>query len=239
MMQRHQITAIFDQQAATYDQKWGHLAALNQALHLLANAVFSRLPAQAHLLCVGAGTGNEILAFAQRFPGWRFTAVEPSVPMLDVLHRRVEEQGIASRCTFHAGYLDTLPPSEPFDAATAFLVSQFILDRPARSRFFQAISNRLLPDGILICSDLAGDLSCPECQALLEIWYTLTSGNSVTPEGVARMRETYGRDVAVVLPNEVRDIISRGGFQSPVQFFQAGMIHAWFAARNAIPPDAV
>lgn len=238
-MQSDKITAIFDQQAATYDQKWSQLAPLNQALHLLAGAVLSQLPAQAHILCVGAGTGIEVLAFAKKFPGWRFTAVEPSLPMLDVFRRRAEEHGIASRCTFHGGYLDSLPPGEPFDAATSLLVSQFILDREARARFFQTIADRLRPDGLLICSDLAGDLSAPECRDLLEVWYALMSGNGISPEGVAKMREAYVRDVAVLPPEEVRALIARGGFASPVHFFQAGMIHAWFATRAAgsIPTD--
>ena len=228
-MQREKITAIFDQQAATYDRKWGELAPINHALHLLAGAVLSKLPAQARILCVGAGTGAEILAFAQKFPGWRFTAVEPSAAMLEVCRRRAEEHGLASRCVFHAGYLDSLPAGEPFDAATAFLVSQFILDREARSGFFRAIAGRLRPEGLLVGSDLAGDLSAPECQGLLEVWHALMSGNGVSAEGVAKMREAYVRDVAVLPPDEVRELVARGGFASPVRFFQAGMIHAWYA----------
>lgn len=231
-MQPAQITAIFDQQAATYDQKWSRLAPINQALHLLAGAVFSRLPANARILCVGAGTGNEILAFAQAFPGWRFTAVEPSIPMLDVFRRRAQENGIAHRCTFHAGYLDSLPHGEPFDAATAFLVSQFILDREARISFFKTIATRLRPGGVLVSSDLAGDLSDPESESLLENWYALMSGNGVSPEGVTQMREAYARDVAILPPHEVRALLVRGGFASPVHFFQAGMIHAWFSPRH-------
>jgi hypothetical protein len=31
----------------------------------------------------------------------------------------------------------------------------------------------------------------------------------------------------------VREIIARGGFESPVLFFQAGMIHGWYARTGA------
>ena len=95
------------------------------------------------MLCVGAGTGAELSYLAERFPGWRFTAVEPSAPMLEVCRRRAEAQGIEGRCIFHEGYLESLPPSEPFDAATSLLVSQFILDPEERSGFFRAIAGRL------------------------------------------------------------------------------------------------
>ena len=237
-MQSDKITAIFDQQAATYDRKWGELAPINQALHLLTGAALSKLPAQARILCAGAGTGAEILALAQKFPGWRFTAVEPSTAMLEVCRRRTEEHGIASRCVFHAGYLDSLPAGELFDAATAFLVSQFILDRQARCGFFRAIAGRLRPEGLLVGSDLVGDLSAPGCQGLLEVWYALMSGNGISAEGVAKMREAYVRDVAVLPPQDIRDIVTRGGFSPPVQFFQAGMIHAWYANRAPSTSDA-
>lgn len=234
-MQQEKIIEIFDQQAATYDQKWSKLAPINSALHLLTSAVLSGLPESARILCVGAGTGNEILSLAQKFPGWHFTAVEPSSPMLDVCRRRAEEQGIASRCVFHAGYLDTLPPGESFDAATAFLVSQFILDRDVRSKFFEGIAQRLRPGGMLISSDLAADLSAAtEGPGLLEVWFQMMrdSGTLPTQEAIEKMREAYTRDVAVLLPGDVREVIQRGGFGSPVQFFQAGMIHAWYAKRS-------
>jgi hypothetical protein len=65
-----------------------------------------------------------------------FTAVEPSGPMLDVCRPPAEAEGIASRCDFHEGYLDSLPAGERYDAATCFLVSQFILDEQERSGFF-------------------------------------------------------------------------------------------------------
>ena len=64
-MQPKEIEAIFDQQAATYDQQWARLAPLRDALNLLIGAVFSDLPDNARILCVGAGTGAEILYLAQ------------------------------------------------------------------------------------------------------------------------------------------------------------------------------
>jgi tRNA (cmo5U34)-methyltransferase len=238
-MQQEEITALFDKQAPSYDQQWGKLAPINGALHLLTSAVLSGLPPQANILCVGAGTGAEILALARTFPEWRFTAVEPSTAMLDVFRRRAEEDGISARCVFHAGYLDSLPPSDPFDAATAFLVSHFIQERQLRSAFFQSIAERLRPAGIVVSADLAGDLAATESRDLLEVWFRVMSGGGAlsSSEGVERMREAYRRDVAVLPPRAVRDIIASGGFDSPVRFFQAGMIHAWYARRSPSQAD--
>ena len=222
----------FDEQSAsTYDRQWAKLAPLRDALHLLVGALLCELPADARILCVGAGTGSEILYLAQRFPQWSFTAVEPSAPMLQVCRRRAEECGIASRCVFHEGFLDSLPAADAFDAATSLLVSQFILAREARSDFFRQIAKRLRPGGYLASSDLASDINSATYRSLLEVWVQLMKGADVAPQMLERLRAAYGRDVAVLPAEDVSAIIASGGFEVPVQFFQSGLIHAWYARR--------
>lgn len=232
-MQRKELEAIFDQQAAGYDQQWSRLAPIRDGLNLLVSAVFSGLPADARVLCVGAGTGSEILHLAQRFPEYHFTAVEPSASMLEVCRRRAEEHGIASRCEFHNGYLETLAPSTPFDAATSLLVSQFIMEEEKRSDFFREIAERLRPGGYLASADLASDMDSMAYQSLLDVWVQLMSAGDVSPDTVERFRAMYGRDVAVLPPERISAIMTAGGFDAPVPFFQAGLVHAWYARRTS------
>ena len=66
-MRKEEITALFDKQASSYDQQWSKMA-IKDALHLLTGPVLSELPPKAKILCVGAGTGAEILYLAQKFP---------------------------------------------------------------------------------------------------------------------------------------------------------------------------
>jgi tRNA (cmo5U34)-methyltransferase len=220
--------------ASAYDERFAKLAPFRDALHFIISAVFSHLPADARILCVGAGTGSELLYLAQAFPAWSFTAVEPSAAMLEVCRRKAKEAGIADRCTFHEGYLDSLPSSSgPFHAATSLLVSQFILDAKARANFFRAIAARLLPDGILATADLATDLASSAGQSLLEVWLRLMKTTDLSPEQLEGLRTAYGRDVAVLPPQEVSAIVASGGFEDPVLFLQTGLIHAWYAKRNA------
>jgi len=231
-MQPQEIQAIFDQQAATYDRQWAKLAPVREALNLLTAAVLSELPHNARILCVGAGTGAEMLYLAQRFPQWKFTAVEPSAAMLSVCRRRAEEAGIVSRCEFHCGYLDSLPASEGFDAATSILVSQFILDKASRIDFFKTIASRLKPGGMLVSADLAADISSDAYHSLLEVWLRMMTAADVTEEIRERMRATYGRDVAVLPPEDIASLIEAGGFKAPVLIHQAGLIHGWYASRT-------
>lgn len=226
--------AFFDKsQAATYDERFKNLAPIREVMLLLAGAMLSKLPAEARILCVGVGTGAEILFLADKFPGWTFTAVEPSGPMLDVCRSKAGDAGIAGRCVFHEGYLESLPASEKFHAATSILVSQFILDPEARRGFFSGMAERLLPGGYLMSADLSADLSSTNYDRLLDAWSRLHTFADMPPGQLERYRSAYGRDVAVTPPEELGLLIASGGFEEVTLFYQALLIHAWFARRPA------
>jgi tRNA (cmo5U34)-methyltransferase len=230
-MHSDELKKTFDQQASGYDKQWARLAPIREGLHFLMESVLSDLPADARVLCVGSGTGAELAHLARRFPGWSFTAVDPSGAMLDVSRRLAETEGFASRCRFHEGYVDSLPIGESFDAATSLLVSQFMVDRESRSAFFSSIASRLVSGGLLVSSDLSSDVGSREFESLLRVWMSMMSSAGVTSEVLDRMRAAWAKDVAILPPSAVRSIIEAGGFETPVQFYQAGLIHAWFARR--------
>lgn len=221
------ITSYFSQ-ADAYDENTARWAPLRQALDWLSRQVMSGLPEDANILCVGAGTGAEVLYLAAEFPGWRFTAVEPSEPMLARCRLRAEEAGILHRCAFHLGFLESLPPSEPFDAATSVLVSQFLTDPDARRGFFEAIAARLRPGGLLVTCDLAAKSTPEAYERLLGLWIALQRRAGIGEEQAARLPELYRTKVAVAAPDEVANLIRSAGFEEPVLFYQAVLFHAWW-----------
>jgi tRNA (cmo5U34)-methyltransferase len=230
-MRSDEIKAIFDQQASSYDERWAKTAPIRDALHFFLGAVFAELPANARILCIGAGTGEEMSYLAKRFPRWAFVVVEPSGAMIDICRSKAEKGGFISRCHFHQGYVESLPIQDVFDGATCFLVSQFILEQEARADFFRAIAARLRPGGILASSDLASDVSSCEFDALLRVWLNVMQGAGIPAAGLEQMRATYARDVAILHPAQIVSIIKSGGFDEPVMFYQAALIHAWFSRR--------
>lgn len=232
-MERHELEAVFDQKCASgYDRQWAKLSPLRDTMYLFINAILADLGEDARILCVGAGTGSELVALAEAHPRWTFTAVEPSAPMLEVCRRKAEASNLASRCEFHAGYLESLPVGEVFDAATSLLVSQFILDGADRAAYFREIAGRLRPGGWLINTDLAADTTNATYPRLLETWWRVMRASDAPPEGLAKMRAAYERDVAILPPEEVAGIIASSGFDTPVPILQTGLIHGWFARRR-------
>lgn len=232
-MTKSDTTARFNQQGgAAYKNAWAKLAPTRDALHLLMQSILLDLPADTRVLCVGVGTGSELLALAEAFPTWRFTAVEPATAMLDVCRTDAEATGIADRCTFHEGYLETLPEAEPFDVATSILVSQFLTDIAERRAFFQAIAQRLRPSGYLIASDIAGDFSLSKYQELREVWKLMLRVADISPENAQKSVDSWETAIAVLPVAEVEALLASAGFSSPILFAQSLLIHSWYARRS-------
>ena len=95
-MNQDELKAVFDQQAPGYERQQQRLAPVHDGLYFQLQWILSGLPRSARILCVGLGAGAELSYLAGRFPGWSFTAVEPSEAMLSACRRRAETEGFAS-----------------------------------------------------------------------------------------------------------------------------------------------
>lgn len=226
--------AMFGDKASTkYDGHFAKLAAFKEALHLCMRLVLEPLPDDARVLIVGAGTGAELAALAQAFPSWRFTVVEPAEGMMKLCRQRAGELGVADRCTFHEGYLETLPETVPFDAATAILVSQFLIDAKERTDFFADIAARLAPKGCLVSADLSSGTEATPSANLFEIWRRMMMYTDMPREDAERTLAGFNESVAVLPGEEIESLIVAAGFTQPTLFLQTLFIHGWFAKKAA------
>lgn len=208
------------------------VAPMRDVLNLLTRAILAGLPDDARVLCVGVGTGQELVYLAREFPGWQFTAVDPAPAMLDVCRRNAIEAGIDSRCTWHEGYLESLPSSEPFHAATCLLVSHFLTRQGERRALFRGIARRLGVNGTLVSADLASDMSTAGYLHLREAWISTLRYAGFPDEEIAAFIAAYGSTAAVLPPSHIASIIASGGFDTPVLFLQTLLIHAWYARKT-------
>ena len=222
----------FDKEhAANYDAQWKPLAALSGALHLLTRSVLGNLPPNARILCAGVGTVAELLYLADAFPEWRFVGFDPAEAMLAVCRNRVEAAGVAARCELHHGYIETLPESEPFDAATSFLVSHFLTDTAERNAYFTAIADRLSSGALFANADLVPDFDDHGHEDLMQVWLGVMALAGSDAQRQEKYKEMFGKAVAAHTPQEVEQMIKAGGFTKPVRYYQAAMIQAWFCRR--------
>lgn len=225
-------THFDEDRAASYDERFTRISAVMDALHLLAKLWFTGLPENARVLCVGAGTGAELFPLAEAFPGWTFTLVDPAGAMLAQCRRKAEAAGIADRCTFHEGYLDSLPATTPFDAATSILVSHFVLEREKRIGFFREISDRLKPDAPLVSADLCSDMDSPEFATLISAWTNMLKFSGQEDKTVQSFVDALRGGVDVVPPQELVSLIRAGGFAESTLFYQSLLIHGFISKRG-------
>ena len=140
--------------------------------------ILKDLPANSQILCIGVGTGAEILSLAKVFPLWTFVGVDPSASMLEVCKERLQKAGIVERCQLIHGYVQDAPTGQNFDAALGILVGHFV-KRVERLQFFQNMVSRLKKNSYLINTEISYDLDSPEFPMMLKNWeQSLYAGNN-------------------------------------------------------------
>jgi len=231
-MEKTAAMAFKGDHAANYDKNWQKLLPFKQSLHLAMQLVLRDLPEEAHILCVGVGTGSELLALADAFPTWYFTAVEPSGEMLAQCVAAATRADIANQCHFHEGYVNELEDSRRFDAATSILVSQFLLEPEDRRDFYRSIASRLKPDGLLISADLSAEKQGDSYGPLFGVWANMIAHTGAPTQDREKMLANFGRDVTVAPQAEIEAIIASAGFDDPTLFHKTLFINATFARQK-------
>ncbi len=223
---------FFNKEASlAYDEKNRKLAPIAEGMHFLIRLVLQRLPARARILCVGVGTGAEILSLAKDFPEWTFLGVDPSAEMLMVGKQRLKAAGVLDRCELVHGYVQDVAEGEEFDAAVSVLVGHFV-KREERLGFYRGMASRIRPGGILVNTEISYDLNSREFPAMLKSWEQVQTLMGASPESLATLPATLKDVLTVLPPDEIESLLRIGGISVPVRFFRAFMIVGWFGVKG-------
>jgi len=215
----------------SYDEKNLALAPIADNMHFLIRLILKDLPPQSRILCVGVGTGAEILSLSKTYPEFSFVGVDPSAAMLEVCKERVEKEGIAERCTFIHGYVADVPKDMGFDAVLSILVGHFV-KKEDRPDFYENIYRRLKDGGYFIDTEISFDLDSQGFTSMVTQWEKVQTLMGATPESVASLPKVL-KEMLTVLPHaEVEDLMRASGFSLPIRFFQSFMIAGWYAKKG-------
>ncbi|SMG29612.1 class I SAM-dependent methyltransferase [Cedecea sp. NFIX57] len=213
-----------------YDASSERLKDMSNNLHALLSLLLRDLPAEAKVLCVGVGTGTEIVRLAKLYPEWRFTGVDPSPDMLAVCAEKLEREGLSDRCTLIEGHVVDVPEQETFDAALCLLVAHFI-QHPQRGGIYQHIADRLKPAGQLITAEIAGDMADPDFDGQLKHWVALQQAYTQRPRDISEVKAELNQRLLLLPPRQTGVLLREAGFASAQPFFQSLLIHAWQAIK--------
>ena len=220
----------FTEAAKAYDEKNRQLAPITDNIHFLIRLILKNSPLHSRALCVGVGTGAEILSLAKAFPEWTFVGVDPSIGMLDVCRERLAAAGVLSRCEFIQGYVHDVPNGENFNIALSILVAHFV-KREDRLGYYQAMSQRLYKGGFLINTEISYDLNSPEFPMMLQNWEAVQKLMGATPESLANLATVLRDMLSVISPKETATLLTQSGIALPIQFFQAFLISGWYGVK--------
>lgn len=222
------MTDYFNTEAAKgYDEKNAKLAPIAQCMHFLIQLLAQDLPSRSHALCVGVGTGAEILSLCRTFPDWTFVGVDPSEAMLKVCKERLQREGVLNRCELIHGYVQNLPAGKNFDVALSVLVAHFV-KRADRVDFFQGMTSRLKPNAYLVNTEISFDLNSNDFSSMLKQWEKIQSLMGATPESLASLGQQLRDVLSVISPSESEEFLRKSGIQNPIRFFQAFLISGWY-----------
>lgn len=225
------IIEQFSNTAASYDQKNQPLSAIATSLHFLMGLILQRAPAQARVLCVGVGTGAEILSLAQSFPEWTFAGVDPASGMLEVCRERLSQAGLLDRCKLLHGYAQDLPADEHYDVVLSILVAHFV-KREERPDFYQAMWQRLRNHGFFVTAELSYDLSSDSFPYMLTNWEAIQRLMGASAESVQNLPTMLREHLTVISPADTAALLKQCGIEVPVQFYQALMISGWYGIKG-------
>lgn len=227
--------AKFDpSRAAEYEQQSRIALAGYDACHELAACMLSAAlgpESAARLLIVGAGgPGQEITRSARFQPNWRYTAVDPSQPMLDITISRVHEAGLESRTDVIFGRVEDLKDEAAFDAATLIGVLHHLPGDAAKLSILKAIAARVKAGAPLI---LAGNQYAYASQPLLlAAWGERWRMQGATHDEIqAKLGKILQGADPPHSEEAVFSLLDQAGFVRPLRFFSSLFWGAWICYR--------
>jgi tRNA (cmo5U34)-methyltransferase len=185
----------------------------------------------ATILVAGAGgTANEVLVAGLLEPNWRFVAVDPSPPMLDLARAAIHAAGLSERTEIVLGAVQDLPADRQFDAATLIGVLHHLPGDEAKGRILADIARHLKPGAPFV---LAGNHYAYAAEPLrLAAWGVRWRMKGATPDEVkAKLAKILQGADPPHSEEAVAKLLIENGFSKPQRFFSSLFWGAWITTK--------
>ena len=188
----------------------------------------ARLPMDARVLVVGAGTGMEISEFAPLNPGWSFCGVDPSADMLALARKKIVEKNLACKIELRKGYVDDLNEEAVFDGATCILVMHFLNDDGAKLTLLESICKRLKHGASFILVDGFGEPGSMEFEEMQRAWKHYPMIHGVSSETVEdAFNERIMKMIQSVPEARILDLLRMAGFTRVFRYYSGFLYGGW------------
>lgn len=164
-------------------------------------------------------------------PSWRFTAVDPSEPMLEAATQQLKANKLLERTDMHLGQVDDLPADESYDAGTLIGVLHHLDGDDAKRQLLRSIRAHLKPGAPLI---VAGNQYAYASQPLLlDAWGQRWRQHGASPDEV---KAKLGKILQGADPPHseaaVQQLLHDSGFGDATRFFSSLFWGAWLTHKT-------
>ena len=193
----------------------------------------ARLPEQAKVLVVGAGTGMEISEFAPLNPGWSYCGVDPSADMLALAGKKICEKNLTCEIELRKGYVDDLKEEEIFDAATCILVIHFLKDDGAKQELLESICRHLKPGAPFVLIDGFGEPGSADFEDIKMAWKLYPIIHGVPGEMVeTAFNEVIMKMLQFVPESRILELLKTAGFTRVSKFYSGFLYGGWMGYKE-------
>ena len=169
---------------------------------------------------------------AQAHPGWRFTAIDPSLPMVEIAKEKLAKAGAADRVSWYEGSAEDFPGEDPYDAATMLMVLHLIPEEDQYA-LLQSLADRLNPGAPLLLADLFGDPTTSRYKRMTGFTKGFAVASGLDAKGVEDVFSPAPRaDMNVFTEERLKGWLRDAGFIDVQRFYQAFRIAAWLGRTN-------
>ena len=180
----------------------------------------------AHVLVLGAGGGRELRAFADLQPRWRFTGVDPSLPMLQQAKAMLGAD--EPRVTWVNGVI-TDAPVGPFDGASCLMTLHMLKDDGSKLYTLRELRGRLKPGAPLVLFDNCIDVSREDADRQLQRYEQFPLDHGVDADTVQRATGSVRSMCTGLTPQREEQLLGEAGWQHIELFYAALSWRAWLA----------
>lgn len=180
------------------------------------------VPADGHVLVLGAGGGLELKVFAEAHAGWSFVGVDPSAEMLKLAAATLGL--LAPRVELCEGYIDSASMG-PFDGATCLLTLHF-LSADERLHTLTELRRRLKPGAPLVVAHH----SVPQADDQKKRWLNRYAAFAGVPAAdVLNTVATISSRLPLLSPEQEVALLQEAGFGSVELFYTGFTFKGWVA----------
>ena len=199
------------------------------AMFSIARAFFeNKLDADAKILVVGAGWGDEIVSLGLPNPRWKFVGVDLSEEMLDLARVRFAAENFPNKVELHKTDVQDLK-DENFDAATCVLTLHFVPDDGAKLALLKAIQKRLKRDAPFFSADGVREADETEYLENIAAWKRHAVNNGMPVEMIDKFVENT-MNLPIVTEQRELELLQEAGFSKPRKVYQGIHVGGWLSA---------